>query len=80
MLHRGLCLVFIQVELLIRPIAEDLGSHLYLVGPNVKITDNVLDKGQHGIVVVLSDTARGVEDEEDIGLGGACWCAGVLGF
>ena len=76
----SLRVVFVQVELNVCPVAEDLCTNSDLVGPNVKLAHNVLDKGHHLIVVGLAYTSRGVQNKENVSLCCTDWNSLVLGL
>ena len=80
MFYRRFGRVLIEVKLLVCPVTEDLCADLYLVRTHIKVTDNVLDKGQHCVVVIMSNTAGGVEDEEYVSFGRAGWGTRVFWF
>ena len=63
--------MLVEAKLDIGPVTEDFSPHPDLVWPDIELADNVLDKGQHFVIVGLSNTARRVKDEEHIGLGSA---------
>lgn len=71
-------IVFIQVKLDESSVTEDLCPNSDFVLSNVKLGGDVTDEGKHFVVVGLANAARGVKNEDNVGLSGAGWCSGVI--
>ena len=80
MLHLCLGGIRIQIKLTVGSVTENFRTNLYLVWPNIKVIGQIFDEGQHRIVVVLSNTAGRIDDEDNVSFSLANWYALVLWF
>lgn len=66
--------VLVQVELNKGPVTENLNPNLNLVWTDIELGCYISNKAKHLVVVGLTDTTGGIEDEDDVGLSSTCWC------